>query len=47
METSQERIYRIWSAQKEDRISMRVCFAFEEAGRCRIVRLGEREEWAI
>jgi hypothetical protein len=47
METSHERIYRIWSAQKEDHISMRVHFAFEEAGQCRIVRLGDREEWAI
>ena len=47
METSHERIYRIWSAQKEDCISVRVRFEFEETGLCRLVRLGEREEWAI
>jgi hypothetical protein len=47
MSTAQqnERIYRIWSAQQEDQIAIRVQFSVEDAGPARLFVLGAREEW--
>jgi hypothetical protein len=47
MSTAQqnEKIYRVWSAQLEDQIAIRVQFSVEDAGPTRLFVLGAREEW--
>lgn len=47
MKTAQqlERIYRVWSAQAEDEIAIRIQFSVVEDGPSTMYTLGAREEW--
>lgn len=45
MTNAYERIYRIWSEARERRLSVRIQFAIDQVGSCRVIRLGGREEW--
>ena len=40
-----EKIYRVWSEQKEDQIAIRIQYSVVEQGPAKLFLLGAREEW--
>ncbi|MGH9631258.1 MAG: hypothetical protein ACRD7E_23380 [Bryobacteraceae bacterium] len=40
-----EKLYRVWSGKKEQKIAIRIQYSVAEENGCTIYELGNREEW--
>ncbi|HUS07622.1 MAG TPA: hypothetical protein VMZ52_15050 [Bryobacteraceae bacterium] len=45
MQSVYEKIYRVWSERKEDRIAVRIQYSSLDRDGCRIFTMLRREEW--